>query len=210
MPIDRSIAARGFALMFTFVLFACSGSGGRAGTTMHLTVVDEGGAVVGFQLLGATGTGSVQLIGDLVETGNGTWRGDATGSTDHEFTTSVLGTTCDTEVQGTQQLEVVGTRGTYGAGLDFRLELTPKSPPQYKAPDTCNTLPPTKAQNGIEWLQFFYSDWRDGLNVHLPDRPGGTWKKDASAVCGTGGSGPPVACARTTTLTVAYEEPSGT
>lgn len=57
-----------------------------------------------------------------------------------------------------------------------RTEFSPKSPPSYTSPDTCAPLPLGKAPNGIEWLHFYFGAYRgEGMFVHLPDNPGGSW-----------------------------------
>jgi hypothetical protein len=183
--------------------------GGSDGSTLKIALKDDYGAVIGGALLGAGGSGIDELNGSLAPTGNGTWRGTVVGSTNQTIETSVLSDNCKTTVSGIQGVEVVATRGNFGQDLNLRLQLSPVSPPDYTKPDTCTTLPPPKAPNGIEWLRFHFEAYRgEGIYVHLPDKPGGTWTHDFHAV--TEGPNycealaPLAGCSRVITLTVEY------
>ena len=201
------LAAAGVAVVVLVVVPRLGGGSDRS--TLHIALKDDYGAVIGGALLGAGGSGIDELNGSLAPTGNGTWRGTVVGSTNQTIETSVLTEQCKTSVSGIQGIEVVATRGNFGQDLNLRLVLSPVSPPDYTKPDTCTTLPPPKAPNGIEWLRFHFEAYRDeGIYVHLPDKPGGTWTKDFHKV--TEGPNycealnPLIGCSRIMTLTVEY------
>ena len=180
---------------------------------MHMILKDIVAASVGpGVLIGASQEGFDQIVGDLTETG-GAWRGVVTGTAKRSIYTVVMDTECKTELSGTQQIELVGTRGTYAEGTNFRLGLSPVKPPSYTSYPKCNyaqTRP--KAKNGIEWLDFYFDAYQgEGLDVHLPDRPGGTWEKkdmtyNARSYSPCGAVPYELArCSRDTTLTVTYK-----
>lgn len=219
MAIHRRVSPGAILLLLAVVLSGCgpnsqsvsrSSAGAPVGTTMHMSLKDDFGALIGGELLGAAGSGFDQLVGDLAETGDGTWRGVVTGSADRSIQTIVLGTECKDELLGTQQIEVVGTRGSYAEGRNLRLAFTPVSPPSYKTYPSCNPPPvKPKARNGIEWLDFYFDAYQDeGMDVKLPDKPGGTWTWECAPNPNPGYPG----CGgldvlqgfRTTTLTVEY------
>jgi hypothetical protein len=220
MAIHRRIAPGAMLLLLAVVLSGCipnsqsgsrSSAGAPVGTTLHMSLKDDVGALIGGELLGAAESGFDQLVGDLAQTGDGKWRGVVTGSADRSIETSILGTQCKDKLSGTQQIEVVGTRGTYAEGRNLRLALTPVSPPSYKSYPSCN--PPSvkpKAPNGIEWLDFYLDAYQDaGMDVKLPDKPGGTWKWELAPNPNPGYPGgcgglDVLRCERTTTLTVEY------
>ena len=183
--------------------------GGSDGSSIHIKVKDDYGASIGGGLLGSSGSGIDELDGSLAPTGNGTWRGIVTGTTDQTIETSVLTEHCKTSVVGSQAVEVVATRGSFGQDFNLRLVLSPAGPPKYTSPDTCTSQSPFKAPNGLEWLRFHFEAYRgEGIYVHLPDKPGGTWTKDFNKV--TEGPNycealnPLVGCSRIITFTVEY------
>jgi len=211
MAIHRRVVSGVTLLLLALVLVACSG-GASARTTLHMKLTDEFGAFVGGELLGSAEQGVDQLVGDLAQSADGTWRGVVTGTAKRTISTKVMGTDCNTELSGTQQIEVVGTPGSYGNGKNLRLAFSPVKPPSYDTVPLCDqaAVQPT-AKNGIEWLAFYFDAYQDaGLDVHLPDKPGGTWTDDHAQ------TGPDpckarvlqIGCARTTTLTVEYHEPA--
>jgi hypothetical protein len=173
-PAYRRIAAGGVLLILPLLLAACPSTGAATGNTLHVSLVDNFNGNIGGGPLGVTGTAVDKLEGDLAEGGPGTWRGTLQGSTDRTVETTVLTQNCKTNIVGTQEVDVVGVQGTFG-DMNFKLQFTPKSAPNYTAPDTCQSGPPTKASNGIEWLDFNNQAYLDGMTVNLPVKPGGTW-----------------------------------
>lgn len=179
------IVACGILVSVAFALAGCApdsqttsrSSGAPAGTTLQLSLTDHIGVQIGGELLGSFESGFDGLVGDLVETGSGSWRGVVTGTAERKIQVSILGTMCDTSLKGTQQLEAVATRGTYADGRNLRLVLTPLKAPQYTTFPSCNAPEVMEeAPNGIEWLWFYFDAYRGvGIEVKLPDKPGGTW-----------------------------------
>lgn len=179
--------AGGIVLFLAFTLTACGGSsetirpnGAGTGDTLRITLADEFGALIGNEMLGASEVGSDQLEGDLTQAGSGKWRGVVTATANRTIDTAILGTPCRTELKGSQEVEVLATLGTYEEDRNLRLVLTPKSPPEYTTYPSCSLIPmEEKAPNGIEWLWFYFDYYRGGnVDVHLPDKPGGTWTWD--------------------------------
>ena len=224
MAIHRRVAPA-IQLLLALMLAACippssqsvsqTSASPPVGTTLHMSLKDEFSALIGGELLGAAEAGYDQLVGDLAETWDGKWRGVVTASADRTIRTFILGTNCDTALTGTQQGEVVATRGTYAEGRNLRLVLTPKSAPNYTTYPSCDQPPvKVKAPNGIEWLWFYFEDYRgSNLDVHLPDKPGGTWKWEFAPGEPDFLDEPPsrggceaefLQCSHTTTLTVEY------
>lgn len=147
---------------------------------LQLRVTDEFGVILGGgELLGAAGNGTEGLTGNLQQGADGTWRGVLTGKTDHDIETIVLGTSCKGHVAGTQQLAAVGTFGTFGTAVDgnpltFRLVLSPKAGPSYSSTNQCDTLGGEHAPNGIEWLHFYFSEYRgEALFLRVASPPDG-------------------------------------
>jgi len=202
----RRIAAGGVLILLPSLLAGCP-SGAATGSTLHITLVDDFTGNIGGGPLGVSGTALDQLVGDLAETGAGTWRGTVDGSTNRNVKTVVMDQECETQIVGTHQIEVTGTRGSFGDS-NFQLKFSPKSPPSYTAPDTCDPGPPNKADNGIEWLDFNNQAYLSSMFVTLPDKPGGTWETSQ----GKGQQpddpctllGPLLGCEWTRTLTVEY------
>ena len=189
-----------------------SGSGGTAsGTTLHISLVDKTSALIGGEVLGSASSGFDRIDGDLVPDGPGTWRGTVTGTAERTINVVVLDDDCKTSLAGTQQLEVVATKGTFEEGRNLRIVLSPISPPSYtKYPECTASNPKEKAANGIEWLWFYLDGYKDaGMEVKLPPSPGGTWKWEFNP-SGTpgypGGCGEFefLRCSQNTTLTVEY------
>ncbi len=148
------------------------------GNTLHIKLVDKIGAVIGAELLGAAEGGTDELEGDLTAAGSGNWRGTVTATSDRTIQTNVLGTTCDTALTGSQEMDVVATRGSYAENRNLKLVLTPKAAPVYSSYPECDQPPvKVKASNGIEWLWTYLEEYRGGdILVRLPDKPGVTWE----------------------------------
>jgi hypothetical protein len=196
------------------VLAACPSTGAATGNTMHVSLVDNFNGNIGGGPLGVTGTAVEGLEGDLAEGGPGTWRGTLHGSTNRTIETTVMTENCKANIVGTQDIDVVGVQGSFAGDTNFSLKFSPKSAPNYTAPNTCPDTGPTKASNGIDWLDFSNGAYQDGMIVKLPDKPGGTWtegqgqgqqKDDPCTVLA-----PLLGCTWTRTLTVQYGTASGT
>lgn len=207
---NRRIAAGAALLLLPSVLAACPSIGPATGNTLHMSLVDVSDNQIGGGPLGATGKSTDQLVGDLAEVGAGTWRGIVDGSTDTTIKTTVMTEECETHIVGTQQIEVTGVRGTFGDD-NFKLVFLPKAAPSYTSPDTCGPSTPSKASNGIEWLNFSNAAYDDGSSmfVTLPDKPGGTWQTGL----GQGEENDPctflaplIGCTWTRTFTVEYHD----
>jgi len=140
--------------------------------------------------------------------------GPGGGSTNRTIETTVMTENCKANIVGTQDIDVVGVQGSFAGDTNFSLKFSPKSAPNYTAPNACPDTGPTKASNGIDWLDFSNGAYQDGMIVKLPDKPGGTWtegqgqgqqKDDPCTILA-----PLLGCTWTRTLTVQYGTGSGT
>jgi hypothetical protein len=180
---------------------------------MHMSIMDNWSGNIGGGPLGVTGTAVEGLEGDLAEGGPGTWRGTVKGSTDRTYETTVGGQTCESHLVGTQDIDVVAVQGSFANNTNWSLAFTPKSAPTYTSPDTCPGAGGSKANNGIEWLDFNNQGFLDGMTVVLPGKPGGT----STETAGQGQSkddpctilAPLLGCTWTRTVTVQYGAASG-
>jgi hypothetical protein len=187
------------------------GEGDSNGTTLRLSVVDHVAALLGGSVLGGLSSGFDRIDGDLALVTPGTWRGTVTGKSERTIEVIVMDAHCKTELKGTQRLDAVATSGRFAEGRNLRIVLTPASAPNYSAYPTCNA-PPVKetAPNGIEWLDFYLDAYQgSGMEVRLPDKPGGKWEWEFSPNPNPGYPGCGAAqvfaqCSHTTTLTVEY------
>ena len=189
--------------------FTTPSSGSASGTTLHISIVDDVTALIGGEILGSSSSGFDRIDGDLFLKSPGRWEGTVTGRAEREIEVIVLDDHCAASLEGTQQLEVVATKGSFDEGRNLRLVLSPLSPPSYTTYPDCAKGDKETAANGIEWLWFYLDSYKDaGMEIKLPASTGAwTWEFNPNPNPGyAGGCGDFefLNCEHTTTVTVEY------